>query len=373
MGESYSTTPLLSLLLRANYPAHAVCPFFVILDEMNLSYVEMYFSRFLSLMETLTGGQPEAVLEPSELRLLLRSAPSAVEATYIEHAITSVGTVNVDETTHMFSPKVLDRAFVLEFPTMLPSQKPDEFAIASTDAVEGSVSDFWRYLAESCTIAPSKEDDAFLDAVYEKLERFQFGPRVTTEAQRYLAAVKTLATIAKCADEFSSTATVRDRVLMQKILPKLHGNRSVENVDYTFSIVVPMPKADFEQQSKRAGDGIFPFHNLKLKGCITFNGPDSCRMLNSERCVVTGRLKFDNQLGGVDFSLRKDIADLQLRAEVTSNKLDYEQDFQELLGQLAELHAEIILNLDAPTEMVMVTGVVLTRQSSVRISVLKLS
>jgi hypothetical protein len=126
----------------------------------------------------------------------------------------------------MFSPKVLDRAFVLEFPTMLPSQKPDEFAIASADTVEGSVSDFWCYLVESCTIAPSKEDDAFLDAVYEKLERFQFGPRVTTEAQRYLAAVKRLATIAKCTDEFSSTATVRDRVLMQKILPKLHGNRS---------------------------------------------------------------------------------------------------------------------------------------------------
>ena len=54
--------------------------------------------------------------------------------------------------------------------------------------------------------------------------------------------------------------------------------RLVENVEYTFSIVVPMPKADFERQSKRAGDGVFPFHNLKLKGCITFNGPDRCRM-----------------------------------------------------------------------------------------------
>jgi len=188
-------------------------------------------------METSAGGQPEAVLGPSELRLLMRSAPSAIEATYIEHAITSgglflsrnvfiVGTVNVDETTHMFSPKVLDRAFVLEFPTMLPSQKPDEFAIASADAAEGRVSDFWRYLVESSMIAPSKEDDAFLDVVYGKLERFRFGPRVTIEVQRYLAAVKTLVTTAKCADEFSSAVTVRDHVLMQKILPKLHGNRS---------------------------------------------------------------------------------------------------------------------------------------------------
>lgn len=159
-GESYSTTPFISLLLRANYPEYAMCPFFVILDEMNLSYVEMYFSRFLSLMETSAGGQPEAVLGPSDLRLLRRLAPSAVEATYIEHAIQSgglflsrnvfiVGTVNVDETTHMFSPKVLDRAFVLEFPTMPPSQKPSEFTISSEDTAEGKVSDLWKYLVES--------------------------------------------------------------------------------------------------------------------------------------------------------------------------------------------------------------------------------
>ena len=127
--------------------------------------------------------------------------------------------------------------------------------------------------------------------------------------------------------------------------------RLVENIEYTFSILIPISKADFERQSKSAGDGVFPFHNVKLKECITFNGPDSCRILDRERYMVTGRLKFDNQLGGVDLSLREDIADLQLRAEVTSNKLDYEQDFQELLGLLAELHAEIILNLDAPTEI----------------------
>jgi hypothetical protein len=100
--------------------------------------------------------------------------------------------------------------------------------------------------------------------------------------------------------------------------------RLIENIEYTFSIVVPMPKADFERQSKNAGDDVFPFHNAKLKECITFNGPDSCRMLDRERCVVTGRLKFDNQVGAVDLSLREDIADLPLRAEVTSMKLDYE-------------------------------------------------
>ena len=127
--------------------------------------------------------------------------------------------------------------------------------------------------------------------------------------------------------------------------------RLIENVEYTFSVIVPMSKEDFERRSRIAKDGVFPFHNLKLGECIAFNGPDSCRRLDRERCLVTGRLKFDNQLGGVDLSLREDIADLQLRAEVTSNKINYEQDFQELLAQLTEIHAEIILSLDAPTEV----------------------
>jgi predicted component of viral defense system (DUF524 family) len=74
-------------------------------------------------------------------------------------------------------------------------------------------------------------------------------------------------------------------------------------------------------------------------------------MLDRERYLITGRLKFDNQLGSVDLSFREDVADLQLRAEITSNKLDYEQDSQELLDQLAQIHAEVILRLDAPTEI----------------------
>jgi hypothetical protein len=70
--------------------------------------------------------------------------------------------------------------------------------------------------------------------------------------------------------------------------------RLTENVEYVFSVIIPMPKEDFERRSRVAGDGVFPFRNLKLKKCISFNGPDCCRMLDRERYLVTGRLKFDN-------------------------------------------------------------------------------
>ena len=78
-------------------------PYFLILDEMNLSYVERYFADFLSGMESkkeisLWNGNdeiPAKVLLPKNLFI--------------------TGTINVDETTYMFSPKVLDRANVIEF------------------------------------------------------------------------------------------------------------------------------------------------------------------------------------------------------------------------------------------------------------------
>ncbi len=104
-GEpSFHAGPVLPLLLHA--AAHPSLPHFLVLDEMNLAPAERYFAPFLSAMETgeaiplhhepdEIGGVPAEVLWPSNL--------------YI------AGTVNMDETTHSFSDKVLDRAFTLEF------------------------------------------------------------------------------------------------------------------------------------------------------------------------------------------------------------------------------------------------------------------
>ena len=234
-GETYASTPLISLLLRANHPKYREIPFFVLLDEMNLSHVEMYFSQFLSLMETKETEHPESVLSMNDLELLLRSGLTAIEAAYVEQALDSggvyltpnvmlLGTVNVDETTCMFSPKVLDRAFVLEFPTTKPSLTEKEFALAAEDKATESPTFFANLLVEANkTLDPSIL--GFLDQVYDKLGGFQFGPRVTQEAQRYAAAVSRLASACSSAS-FTTSESIKDRILMQKILPKIHGNRT---------------------------------------------------------------------------------------------------------------------------------------------------
>ncbi len=102
---------LLDLVLRA--AADTDRPYFLILDEMNLSHVERYFADILSAIESrqvIALHASEESLKSGENDILL--VPSKIS---LPKNLFIVGTVNVDETTYMFSPKVLDRANVIEF------------------------------------------------------------------------------------------------------------------------------------------------------------------------------------------------------------------------------------------------------------------
>lgn len=85
-----------------------------IIDEMNLARVEQYFAEVLSRIEdrypTTTGGFATSPL----LAMQLRPEDRNWGELGFGPNIALVGTVNMDETTHGFSRKVLDRAFTLE-------------------------------------------------------------------------------------------------------------------------------------------------------------------------------------------------------------------------------------------------------------------
>ena len=107
LTKSYQHTPSLDLLMEATGKD---IPYFLILDEMNLSHVERYFSDFLSAMES----HKPIPLHKHNDENNENPVPQEIE---IPENLFIIGTVNVDETTYMFSPKVLDRANVLEFKT----------------------------------------------------------------------------------------------------------------------------------------------------------------------------------------------------------------------------------------------------------------
>jgi len=102
--ETYIRTGFLDFLLRANSdPDH---PYTVILDEMNLSHPEQYLAPLLSSMET--GGDIELHAQDDEIL----GVPARVP---YPNNLVIIGTVNMDETTHGLSDKLLDRASVIEF------------------------------------------------------------------------------------------------------------------------------------------------------------------------------------------------------------------------------------------------------------------
>ncbi len=106
----YVSTPFLDFLLRAIENPDK--PYFLCLDEMNLSRVEYYFSRFISAMESLDrviylhgfgGGvktEDGRVIPPR-----VRMPPNL----YVS------GTINIDEASYSLTPKLIDRANIIEF------------------------------------------------------------------------------------------------------------------------------------------------------------------------------------------------------------------------------------------------------------------
>ena len=88
---------------------HPNLPHFVLLDEMNLARVEYYFSDVLSVMESRRRDGDQITSSQ------LLDAKYTGRAIKLPNNLYLVGTVNMDETTHPFSKKVLDRANTIEF------------------------------------------------------------------------------------------------------------------------------------------------------------------------------------------------------------------------------------------------------------------
>lgn len=197
-------------------------PHIVVLDEMNLARVEHYLSDVLSIMElrehSLAGVSTNPLLEnttfPRETDRELYGSVSFPDNLYI------VGTVNMDETTHPFSKKVLDRANTIEFSHIdlagyrLTSGPSVPSIALSNSEVAG------RYLRLG-DIPLNQQTVAVIDklvAINKMLEPagLHIGYRVRDEIAIYMECNRELGLMTE--DE------AFDFQLMQKILPRIQGS-----------------------------------------------------------------------------------------------------------------------------------------------------
>ena len=112
----FNATSLLKVLYQAQEDAkNSISEYLtiVLLDEMNLAHVELYFSELLSKLELLRGSE--------EVKLEIDIAEKNPYEIKLNKNIIWVGTMNEDETTKSLSDKVIDRSNLINFP------RPNEF------------------------------------------------------------------------------------------------------------------------------------------------------------------------------------------------------------------------------------------------------
>ena len=160
-GEKYVISEFLKFIVKAWIDAYdnvsegkvalkdfsKMTTWWACLDEMNLAPVEQYFADYLSVIETRqwTGNtyECEALVHPAQLvdescHEELKKDLGLLENDdlwrhFVENGIPIppnlivAGTVNMDETTHGFSRKVIDRAFTIDFGAFFPNDFDELF------------------------------------------------------------------------------------------------------------------------------------------------------------------------------------------------------------------------------------------------------
>jgi len=188
LNNRFHPTPFLRFLQRA--AADPATPFFVCLDEMNLARPEYYLAPILSALETedhlidlgVPGDTVEAIsgeLIQSPFRLPLN--------------LRITGTVNVDESSHTLSDKLLDRANVIE----LTDVDLAAFRQSYREPVDPAA---WPIITQ-------------IHAIMTRAGQ-PFGYRAIAEILRYIEQARGV----------MPASQALDQQIKQKILPKLRGD-----------------------------------------------------------------------------------------------------------------------------------------------------
>lgn len=273
----YQLTPFVKFLAKAML--HPTVPFFVCLDEMNLAPVEQYFAEFLSVLESRTKIDGHIVSEPLIKAEIFRkynmekslfsleeetTAYSETSATVepnmpygkevevyntlkehglrIPENVIVIGTVNMDETTHQFSRKVIDRAMTIEM--NLPEGDPfmDFFTNGSELAYRANPTSSSLYLATETKASDvvkalaadnaektdwlKGEVAAFLTSLNSALENtpFKVAYRVQNELMLYFYQLWLEDKTAEWHDILNTSC---DQILMMKVLPRVEGDEEL--------------------------------------------------------------------------------------------------------------------------------------------------
>lgn len=291
-GERFVATPFLKFIASAwreaaisadreqikLHPLDEIATFWACLDEMNLAPVEQYLADYLSVLETRSWKgdlyTSEAILPLHRLGFSVAVLSDLREQLELSHSshdglwqhflakgvplppnLVVAGTVNMDETTHGFSRKVIDRAFTLDFGAFFPTEFGDYFEPANRAATftfprRSKVSK--GDLSECCD-PEGERSIAFLEGVNGVLRHttFELAYRALNEL---LLAVQCFTP--RSDDELRA---VWDDFLMTKVLPRLEGDAEKLNLRVDTSLLTELGKTVRAQLGTSKRPDLFRF------------------------------------------------------------------------------------------------------------------
>ncbi len=297
INNKYMFTKFVKFLVKAMmYPN---VPFFVCLDEMNLAPVEQYFAEFLSVLETRRIVETEdedgeiyeevksGVLVDKEYfqkfgaignqrlednrqvyfklfdindreemdKVTTEGDSLLTEGLTLPENVFIVGTVNMDDTTHQFSRKVIDRAMTIEMNGGALAdifKNSSDLAYTDTPLTMEDLCSHYVSASEVLEKCYAVVNDAEIsnyiqgkgeDGLPQRLEQinkvlngtpFTVSYRVMNELTIYLAVLLDQATDEGKEVDFDTfkqyVDTAIDKILLMKILPRVEGDDEMFNI-----------------------------------------------------------------------------------------------------------------------------------------------
>lgn len=239
ISNSYEAQPMLNFLVQSrekqvkesnnpedNYNGLDDTVSLVLLDEMNLAHVELYFADFLSKLEQRRGAKT------SELPYIDINLGSDMEPYELSlgRNLLFAGTMNQDETTKSLSDKVIDRGTSIYFPRPNSLHSREKLKTLPEQAPLLKMTTWWQWVNKQSglsveTIKPYKQ---LIEDINECLgaDGKALGHRVWQSIEYYMVnhpLVMGLDT-QQYPDEYKEALKFAfEDQLVQKVMPKLRG------------------------------------------------------------------------------------------------------------------------------------------------------
>ncbi len=256
----------------------------VLMDEMNLAHVELYFAEFLSKLEQRRGCS-EAQVPLLDVKLGANIEPYKLP---LGRNVLWTGTMNQDETTKSLSDKVLDRSIVINFPR--PVKLESRTKLSELPANNGLLPrETWQSWLEQSREIPKDILSDYKKRV-EEINSYlsnagrAIGHRVWQSIQNYMMNYPLVVAAAdKTSDEYGKYLDIAfEDQLVQKVMPKLRGiettgtpmNSCLDPIRHILEDNHPSLAEDFDLALK-SGYGQFIWNSA----LYLTNGEDDAKLL----------------------------------------------------------------------------------------------